>query len=164
MKYQMQIPRPTPVEGGSAEACGLYQEVVANDPSHALALNGLGAALCNLGRFKEAVSYLRRAIDLESDFPEARNNLGLALRDLGRNAQAEVVLRRAPKSRPTDVRINLNLGYALLFLGRSAEAATRSAVVLVANPGISQRRKVARALLYSKFFDSIAQRPEAHPQ
>src|SRR5579862_3679468 len=108
--------------GDHIRAVDAYQELIGLAPDHALALHNLGAALCNMGRLKDAEIYFRRAIAAQPDFSDAHNNLGSVLRTLGRVAQSEVSIRRAAECDPMDTNIQVNLGLTLLTLGRMREA------------------------------------------
>ena len=57
--------------------------------------SSLGSANLSLGRLGQAEQLLRRAVDMEPEWPEALNNLGLALLQQGKAAEAEQYLRRA---------------------------------------------------------------------
>jgi Flp pilus assembly protein TadD len=84
----------------------------------------LGYTLFELGRFAEAETAYRRAIEIDTDDAIAHNDLGNTLYQLGRFAEAETALRRAIEI-DTDYAIaHNNLGYGLYQLGRFAEAET----------------------------------------
>ena len=57
--------------------------------------SSLGSANLSLGRLGQAEELLRRAVEMEPEWPEALNNLGLALLQQGNAAEAEQYLRRA---------------------------------------------------------------------
>jgi tetratricopeptide (TPR) repeat protein len=58
-------------------------------------LVALGSANLALGRLGQAETLLRRAVELEPEWPEAWNNLGVVLIERGDLAEAEQVFRRA---------------------------------------------------------------------
>jgi tetratricopeptide (TPR) repeat protein len=115
-------------------AVAAYQQLIGRDPLDAQALNNMGAALFNLGRFVEAESYFRRAIAAREDLTDAHNNLGLVLRMLGRVAQSEAYIRRAVEGNPVAIDYQVNLADTLLMLGRTRDAASCLSQVLEAVP------------------------------
>jgi tetratricopeptide (TPR) repeat protein len=109
--------------GKYAEAVACYEEVVAMDnPRHATALNNLGAALCNLGRYTEAKTRFRQAIRIDQNLPDAHSNLGNLLRLQGNFVDAEKLLRYALKLNPRFVDARVNLGLTLALLNRLNDA------------------------------------------
>jgi serine/threonine-protein kinase len=98
----------------------------------ALAHNGLGAALAEQKRPREAEAAYRRATVLKPDFAEAYNNLGKALADQKRTRESEAAYRKAIALRPDDAKAYNNLGAALGDQKKYAEAegAFRKAIAL----------------------------------
>jgi tetratricopeptide (TPR) repeat protein len=82
-----------------------------------IALNGLGAAACELGRFTEARNYFRAAIDLCQRYGESRNlsyqlgNLALTLGTIG-----EYVEALAQSQRAQDLAVERQLETALVSI------------------------------------------------
>jgi tetratricopeptide (TPR) repeat protein len=122
------------IRGDYAEAATYYQDSVALKPRQAAALNGLGAALCKLGRYKEAEDYFRKAIGAQPDHPEAHANLGAVYLARGQFFEAENSLRRALKSKPADLDRRCNLGLTLVNLGRLQDARAQLEKVLNVAP------------------------------
>ena len=104
------------------EAIGHYAAAVRLDAGNVDALNNLGAALFELGRYGEADGHFRAAIRLRPAYPEAHANLGALLRSKGELADAENALRRALKLKPTLLDARHNLGLTLIGRGRWREA------------------------------------------
>ena len=121
-------------QGAPAKALTAYQDLLSLNPHHAEAANNLGAALCQLGRSKEAEDHFRWAIRTQPDYPEAHGNLGTMLRWRGQFAEAEISLRHAIKSKPRNVDAQSNLGLTLLLMGRLREAKARFARALKLAP------------------------------
>jgi tetratricopeptide (TPR) repeat protein len=74
---------------------------------------GLGLALTDKGRFKEAISAFRKAIDLKPDCAEFHANLGLALRANGQLEDAIAAYRKAIELQNDYPDVHYNLGNAL---------------------------------------------------
>ncbi len=108
--------------GAYAEAVTHLEQVVAVRPRDATTLNGLGAALVKVGRYREAEECFRKAIRRRSDCTEAHGNLGAVYLAKGRFLEAEGSLRRALKSKPAEVTYRSDLGMALLNTGRLEDA------------------------------------------
>ncbi|MBV5277423.1 tetratricopeptide repeat protein, partial [bacterium] len=73
------------------------------------------------GRYAEAESSYRRAIELAPDYHQAHGNLGNTLEELSRFGEAENSYRRAIELKPDYAPARTNLGILLLSLGRSRE-------------------------------------------
>lgn len=85
------------------------------DPKLATAHNHFARALHNAGQSLQAVSALRKAVELRDDYPEAWANLGLVLRATGGLEEAIKAYRRAVELAPGFVAAELNLGVSLLL-------------------------------------------------
>jgi tetratricopeptide (TPR) repeat protein len=109
-------------QGNFVEAFRVYQDLLKLEPRHSHALNNVGVALCNLGRYKEAEYSFRAAIEIAASHAEAHGNLGNALRIQGQIAQAEAFLRHALRLNPTLLDARINLGAILILSGRLREA------------------------------------------
>jgi tetratricopeptide (TPR) repeat protein len=118
--------------GDNAQAVDLYDEFVSLVPSRADALNALGAALYNLGRYQEAEQRYREAIDLDPDYAAALINLATLLQ--ANPDVAEPLLRRALKINPKYRGARAMLGLMLLSSGREHEAKAALRKALKASP------------------------------
>lgn len=78
--------------------------------------------LIGQGRFGEAESRYRQALQLRPEFAEAWLNLAVALKAQGRLGEAEASCRQALQVRPAFVEALNNLGNILLAQGRPADA------------------------------------------
>jgi tetratricopeptide (TPR) repeat protein len=99
-----------------------FQDLVNRDPRDAVARHGLGTALAQLGRYRDAEEELRRAVGLRPAFPEALLNLAGVLQSTGRYKESEDPLRRALKAKPAYLEARISLGMSLMLLGRTREA------------------------------------------
>lgn len=121
-------------QGDFASAIDLYKQLLAADPDNTVALNNMGSALLDLGRFREAEHYYRRALSIYPDFVEAHRNLGNVLRKRGYLAESEASLRRAIKLKPSYLDAHCGLGLTLVSGGRIHEAKGRFRKVLKSMP------------------------------
>lgn len=88
--------------GRHPQALAEYDRALQADPGHAWAQAGRGIVLARLGRLAEAETALRRALELEPDFPRARVNLAYARHIRGDTqravAEIEAVLAEDPRN------------------------------------------------------------------
>jgi Flp pilus assembly protein TadD len=115
-------------EGDYAQAAELFDDYVSLVPSNADALNALGVALYNLGRYQEAEQRYREAIDVNPEYANALVNLA-ALRQ-AEPKEAEQLLRRVVKINPKYPGARALLGVMLLSSGddHGARVALRKAL------------------------------------
>jgi predicted O-linked N-acetylglucosamine transferase (SPINDLY family) len=74
--------------GNVEDAARLFKSVLGAQPRHVAALNLLGIALTQLGRFAEAETYLRRALREHAGSDATLYNYGIILKALDRPAEA----------------------------------------------------------------------------
>ncbi len=103
-----------------AQAVDLFDEFVSLVPRRADALNALGVALFNLGRYHEAEQRYREAIDINPEYANALVNLAAVLQANPQAAEPE--LRRVLKINPKYPQARATLGVMLLSAGREHEA------------------------------------------
>jgi tetratricopeptide (TPR) repeat protein len=120
--------------GDVTAAIEIYKQLLEVDPANAAALNNMGSALTDLGRFIEAEQYYRRALSIDASFVDAHCNLGNVLRRRGFFAESEASLRRAIKLKPNYLDAHNGLGLALVSLGRLHQAKGRFRKVLKSKP------------------------------
>lgn len=130
-----------------ARALDLLEEYVSLVPDNADALNALGVALYNLGRYEEAEQRYREAIDIDPGYANALVNLAALMQA---NPQAaEPLLRRALKINPKYPGARALLGIMLLSSGhdREAKVAFRKALKLSPTDSVALLglAKIARA-------------------
>ena len=121
-------------EGEYDAAIAEYRGVLNIDPRHTAALNNLGSALLDLGRFIEAEQHFRGVLAIDPNFVEAHRNLGNVLRLRGYFAESENSLRRAIKLKPNSLEALCSLGLTLVARGRTHEARGRFRKVLKTKP------------------------------
>lgn len=98
------------------------REILADNPTSALALNALGYTLADrTDRLEEALALIQKAIALEPDDPAILDSLGWVYFRLGKVETALQYLQRA-YSRMQDHEIAAHLGEALWVSGKKSEA------------------------------------------
>ncbi|WP_158277641.1 tetratricopeptide repeat protein [Opitutus sp. ER46] len=112
----------------------LWTDTVAKRPGSAAAHGGLGAALKEAGRNKEAVLAYRRALALNPNHVPSLSNLGLSFTEDGKPAEGIPYLERAARLNPRNAQVHINLGVTLDLLGRSQEALPHYALAVALNP------------------------------
>ena len=88
----------------------------------------LGIIHRGTGKYEEAVSYLRQALQLDSMNNEAYGEMARAYESLGREGEAESTYRRAIQLRPDNWQNHYNLASFDFRRGRSKEALIQTAI------------------------------------
>ncbi len=104
----------------------LWNHTIACTSRNYTAHNALGNALAYRGRFDEATSQYRKALEIWPDYPSAHFNLGVTAGSRGRLNEAMVHYRRAIKANPNHANAHNNLAAALLAVGNLDEAIKHS--------------------------------------
>ncbi|HHQ14172.1 MAG TPA: tetratricopeptide repeat protein, partial [Chromatiales bacterium] len=86
--------------GNLAQAEKAYRQILEQDPSHAVALNGLGRIAAHSGHHEAAKELFERAIAARPAFPLAYKNLGDVLRAMRQYGPAISSYRQALALRP----------------------------------------------------------------
>lgn len=92
-----------------SEAEKLYMQVLAQTPNEGNALNLLGFLKVQNNQFSEAVSHLKKAVELYPNFFEAWFNLGLAYKGMDDFDNAIFAYKKALELEPENVTANFNL-------------------------------------------------------
>lgn len=134
------------LETDYAEAIVRYRRALQLHPS-ARTHTYLAWSLSRLGRYDEAISHCRRAIELDPGYPNAYNDLGAYLIELGRPGEAIPWLRRAAglSDYCCPHYAHYQLGRALLLQARVQEARSELETSLSMRPDY----RIARRLLDS---------------
>lgn len=98
------------------------RRIAAAEPSHFRAVHGIGLGLYKLGKIKEGLEYIRKAITLNPEYFSAHNNLGNMLRESGDFTGALSAFRKAEQLQPESVVLLTNIGGVLKDLKRIDEA------------------------------------------
>jgi tetratricopeptide (TPR) repeat protein len=106
-------------QGKTAEAVEMYGEAASLEPFQidpqvsSGALNAIGLALYNAGKFPDAVTAFRKACDLNPEEPDYQSNLGIALSEAGDQPAAITACKEAIHLRSDFGAAHKNLGLAL---------------------------------------------------
>jgi len=106
-----------------------------------MALNGMGYLSIVRGDHERAAAYLREALRIRPDYPEAMINMGIVYMKQGLFEDAIAQYGKALEASPTDAKILNNLGVALACKGRHEEAAIRFREALRRSPGYQEARE-----------------------
>lgn len=117
-----------------SDAETLYRTTLARNDSCWMAHTNLGLLLMDLGRPKEAMTHLLKAIRLHPNQADAQNNLGLLLSRLGRTDEARAHLLKALELDPNHADAHNNLGILLARNGEPDEALAHYQIALELHP------------------------------
>jgi len=109
-------------KGELPEAESQYKMILQSDPTHVAATHMLGLIAHQVGKNRDAVDLISKALGMSPNLAEAHNNLGNALRELGKLDEAISSYERAISARPDYSDAHHNHGYALHDLGKPSEA------------------------------------------
>jgi cytochrome c-type biogenesis protein CcmH/NrfG len=100
----------------------LWSDVAQKSPRHWRALKNLATALFKQGRVPEAISALRRHLEVFPDEPVSHMQLGVGLYVARRPVEAEAELRRAVDLGPEEPDMLFSLAFFLIEMERRPEA------------------------------------------
>jgi tetratricopeptide (TPR) repeat protein len=103
--------------GRLTEAETVYRQVLARDPIHADAWHLLGTLALQAEQYDLAEEFIRRAISIKGDWPQACYHLGLVLQGKEQFDQAIAAHRRATALDPGLAAAHYNLGFSLQAAG-----------------------------------------------
>jgi tetratricopeptide (TPR) repeat protein len=120
------------------DAAKVYARIIANDPSHAGALDEYGGVLFALGRLPEAEQAIRQSIALAPQNANAYTNLGrLYFPDPEKAAWALELHDKALALQPGLAGAHCNRGTALYLLGRYEEAIASHRKAIALKPSLA---------------------------
>lgn len=102
----------------------LYQDILAEQPSHIEALNNLGVISMKEGNTEEALFYFNKVLQLKKDYGKAYNNIGLLMMRQGQKGLAEEYFRKSIELGKDNLEPSLNLA-ALFRTEKRYEDASR---------------------------------------
>ena len=125
----------------------LFGHTLAITTDNAVANQCYGYSLLLDGETADAIGYLREALRLSPDFPDAHNNLGTALGSQGHVEEAIEQFHAALRTEPENSKTHYNLAFALGNAGRFAEALPEYQESLRLDPDqVEAHHKLALAL------------------
>ncbi len=110
----------------------------------------LGNVLLQKGRVDEAINQYQKALQIRSNYADARLNLGNALHQEGRVDEAINQYQQALQLKPDDAGAHNNLGNVLLEQGRADEAINQYQQALQIDPAIAEAHNNLGTALYGK--------------
>tara|TARA_X000001036_G_C20664902_1_gene800388 strand:+ start:444 stop:1823 length:1380 start_codon:yes stop_codon:yes gene_type:complete len=141
-------------QGNISEAANYYQYFIKKGFKDHRVFSNLGIILKDIGKFKEAEIYTRKAIELKPDFVDAYSNLGTILKKLDNLKEAELSTRKAIKINPALAQVHSNLGTILKDIGnfKEAELSFRKAIELKPNLAPAHQN-LGSVLMYLRKFE-----------
>ena len=109
--------------GDLTRAEKLYREVLRRDPGNVHALNLLGMLCVNAARPAEAIAFIKQALTVDGQDPQAHANIGLAYKDVGKPKDAIRHFSESVRLDPRNPVVLNNLGNVLRLVEQPREAA-----------------------------------------
>jgi Flp pilus assembly protein TadD len=103
-------------------AVSAWDRMLKRAPHHPYAMGQKGKALGYLGKYRDALSLSRQALDFDPDDPELQIELASRLIDAKQDQEAESILRHAMEARPPRPLAWLRLGYLYMRQNRAQDA------------------------------------------
>jgi tetratricopeptide (TPR) repeat protein len=119
------------------------QALIRRNPSNARAHSEIGVVLTMSGKPAEAMTHLRRSIELDPNYDESHYFLGLALRMSKQFAESAREFETALRLNPRHARARGNLGLVLVEMGNYPAAAQQFELALELDP----KDQIARDML-----------------
>jgi tetratricopeptide (TPR) repeat protein len=134
------LPKASPPTWIERRMRGDEQPVITPTGTDPALLNEQGDALFAEKRYREAIQFYRRVLELEGDDIDAHNDLGLALHYAGESQEALEILKAGTDKAPQFQRIWLTLGFVSANAGdrEAAKTALEKARALNPENGIGQ--------------------------
>ncbi|MBW2557915.1 MAG: tetratricopeptide repeat protein [Deltaproteobacteria bacterium] len=110
------------ISGNIQQAAEVYAEILHHDPDNAYAIHSIGILALQGGNNELALSYIKKAIEINPEDPVFHNNLGLAFRNLGKSENALKHFQRATCLDSNYAEAYHNAGNMLKDLCRPREA------------------------------------------
>lgn len=117
------------------EAIEIYEEILKSDPTNFDALDGIGWALINLGKYTEAIESFKKVLAIDDEDSITLEGLGWAYLDSGNPGEAIKWFDKAITADPENPYAYESKAYALMDLERWEEAESTCDKGLEANPG-----------------------------
>lgn len=147
-------------------ALAIFSHLARRNDGSAAPLTGLGLAHVAQGDGAAAEKVLRRAVDLNPDFPAARNALGIVLEQRGAHDEARKHFVRAIALQPSSYEPLNNLGASYLATrdnARALRALQRAALLEARDPAVFNNMGVALGRL-GRFDEALEAFRRAGPE
>jgi serine/threonine-protein kinase len=139
------------MSGRGEEALALYEQLIAEQGDNPWLRCDYGRALQRLGRYPEAETAYRKALELQPNFLRAHNSLGAVLCDhLRRPKDAEAEFRAILALTPESATAHCNLGNALSGQGLFADAEAELREALRLDPDLPQAHNNLGSVLHAR--------------
>jgi tetratricopeptide (TPR) repeat protein len=126
------------------EQIGRMKARLQSNPRDLEALIGLGNAFYDAGKFKEAIEYYTRAVEIDPSNPDVISDLGVSYRGVGEPRRAVETFRRAIQVRADHWQSWLNIAIVSMFdlneLGAADEALRKVEALQPNLPNLKQLR------------------------
>lgn len=126
------------------EQIGEMKARLQEDPRDLEALIGLGNAFYDAGKYKEAIEYYARAVEIDPNNPDVLSDLGVSYRGVGEPRRAVETFRRAIQVRSDHWQSWLNIAIVSMFdlneLGPADEALRKVETLQPNLPNLKQLR------------------------
>lgn len=144
-------------QGKLAAAEAIYEQVIAQQPSHFDALHLLGVIALQTRRTRRGVALIQKAIGINPKSADAHSNVGNGLSELGRHADAIESYDVAIALKPDFVDAHSNRGTALAKLKRYGEAIASFDKAIALKPDYAQAHNNRGTALHDseRYTDSI---------
>lgn len=109
--------------GRTSEGISILRFLHACTPDDSQVLYLLGSILSDLGDLESADAYLRRALEIQPNYPEALVSLGVILSRMKKTEVAIEILKRAVELDPNNAYAHRNLGACIAKLGQDYASA-----------------------------------------
>lgn len=99
------------INGEYAEAIGLYDQILEQNPAHDKALHGRALSYCFTGLFDESIAELEKIRDLHPHFIKAREDLFKTYLMLGMNEEAKAEMKNILGIDPENEEVHKHMIY-----------------------------------------------------
>ncbi len=143
--------RPTevlrdPVQPVKKERLAELSSILANDPENSVLNIEMGNQLFDIGKYREAIVYYKRVLQLDSAHMAARVDLGVCYFNLGMTDSALVEMRKSLTIDPDHIQGLFNIGVIYYNLGKITEAQRYWEKLIKQHAG-SNEAQIARQML-----------------
>lgn len=144
-------------QGRSGDAAEIWSAIVQHDPRNAEGLAHLGLIESRQEHYGEAISHYRRALALDSAFPNLQMNLGLALFKTDQFGEAIKSFGAELQQHPADLRLITLLGMAHYAMGDYLVAVPYLEKATENDPqNVALRLTLAHSCLWSKQYACVS--------